>query len=598
MYKYYLKLLCVEHILVHPVERLFNAGAGRGQIDAQMAGAVEHHAVLHGSTDGPAGFLHVLNGLAVGGAPVGAVHKEHIGAFGLCHMDTLEVLCDVVAGEIHIAGQRLTELVGPLIALGAVGTDEGVHREDVHGVIVAEGGFLLDAVTPPRVINDMIAADETGEVEGLGGGVEGGSAHPGVLTDGLGGDVLVAGEDDVRPDLVGYDVDIILFVQLHGLFQLPALPDAAAGVVGAAQDGGVDVLFGEVLFHVGVIHPPDAILVLHQRGVDDVIAVVGQAAGEADVGGAVDQHLVAPGADAVQCADDAAQHTVLVTDGLGGQTRDVVASLLPADDGAVVFGRRVKITESRVLDPLDDGLLDGGQADKVHVCHPHGDGIEAGLRCVGRKAFAQPVHGDGVPAMAVGQGGEIVLHGSSSCGCKKGFPQRESHRCRKSALDELDGLHLDGGLGLVVPVGGDGCDLVHDVHAGDDLAESGVLAVQMGCVLVHDEELAAGAVGVHAAGHADDAADVLDGVVDAIGGKLALDVPAGAAGAVAQRAAALDHKAGDDTVEGQAVVKAFLDQLFEILTGDGGNFLVQLDVDDAAVFHSNANHNATILLLC
>ena len=134
----------------------------------------------------------------------------------------------------------------------------------------------------------MIAADETGKVEGLGGGVEGGSAHPGVLTDGLGRDVLVAGEDDVRPDLVGYDVDIILFVQLHGLFQLPPLPDAAAGVVGAAQDGGVDVLFGEVLFHVGVVHPPDAILVLHQRGVDDVIAVVGQAAGEADVGGAVD----------------------------------------------------------------------------------------------------------------------------------------------------------------------------------------------------------------------------------------------------------------------------------------------------------------------
>ena len=28
-----------------------------------------------------------------------------------------------------------------------------------------------------------------------------------------------------------------------------------------------------------------------------------------------------------------------------------------------------------------------------------------------------------------------------------------------------------------------------------DLAESGVLAVQMGCVLMHDEELAAGAVG-------------------------------------------------------------------------------------------------------
>ena len=115
---------------------------------------------------------------------------------------------------------------------------------------------------------------------------------------------------------------------------------------------------------------------------------------------------------------------------------------------------------------------------------------------------------------------------------------------------------------------------------------------------MHDEELAACAVGVHAAGHADHTAGVLEGVIDAVSGKLALDVPARAAGAGAQRAAALDHKARDDTVEGQAVVKAFLDQLFEILTGDGGNFLVQLDVDDAAVFHSNANHNATILLLC
>ena len=166
------------------------------------------------------------------------------------------------------------------------------------------------------------------------------------------------------------------------------------------------------------------------------------------------------------------------------------------------------------------------------------------------------------------------------------------------ALDELHGLHLDRGGGLVVPVGAHSGDLVHDIHAGHDLAKGGILAVQVGCVLVHDEELAAGTVGVHAAGHADDAADVLDGVVDAVGGKLALDVPAGAAGAVAQRAAALDHEVGDDAVEGQAVVEALTDQLLEILTGDGGSFLVQLDVDDAAVFHSNANHNATILLLC
>ena len=91
---------------------------------------------------------------------------------------------------------------------------------------------------------------------------------------------------------------------------------------------------------------------------------------------------------------------------------------------------------------------------------------------------------------------------------------------------------------------------------------------------------------------------MLDGVVHTVCSELALDVPARAAGAVAQRAAALDHKTGDDTVEGQAVIEALADQLLEILTGDGGDFLIQLNVDDAAVFHSNANHNATILLLC
>ena len=113
---------------------------------------------------------------------------------------------------------------------------------------------------------------------------------------------------------------------------------------------------------------------------------------------------------------------------------------------------------------------------------------------------------------------------------------------------------------------------------------------------MHDEELAARAVGAHAARHADDAAGMLDGVVDAVGGKFALDAPARAAGAVPQRAAALDHETADDAVEGQAVVKALIDQLLEVLTGEGGSLLVQLDVDHAAVFHSNTNHIALILL--
>jgi len=173
----------------------------------------------------------------------------------------------------------------------------------------------------------------------------------------------------------------------------------------------MDVFFLQVLFHIGEIHPPDAVLILHQRGVDGLVAVVLQALGEADVGGAVDQHFVAPGADAVQRTDDAAQHTVLVADVLRLQAGDAVAGLVPADDAVKVLRRGLKIAEGRVLGALDDGFLNGGHGGEVHVRHPHGDGIEAFLRGSGRKAVAlQAVHRNGVPAAAVNDRSEIVFH--------------------------------------------------------------------------------------------------------------------------------------------------------------------------------------------
>ena len=122
------------------------------------------------------------------------------------------------------------------------------------------------------------------------------------------------------------------------------------------------------------------------------------------------------------------------------------------------------------------------------------------------------------------------------------------------------------------------------------MAEGSVAAVQVGCILVHDEELAAGGVRVHGAGHADDAAGMLNGVDDAVLQELTLDVPARAAHAGALRAAALDHKAGDDAVEGQAVVKALLDQLLKVFAGDGSCLGVQLNVDGLAVLHRDTDH--------
>src|SRR3990170_1190042 len=95
--------------------------------------------------------------------------------------------------------------------------------------------------------------------------------------------------------------------------------------------------------------------------------------------------------------------------------------------------------------------------------------------------------------------------------CRKNRPAMLLRR-----LDDLDGLHLVADA-----------DLVHDLHARGDLAEDRVLAVEEVGRGQRDVELAARRVGALAAGHGEDAADVLLLV------ELGLDGVPGTAAAVA-----------------------------------------------------------------
>ena len=100
------------------------------------------------------------------------------------------------------------------------------------------------------------------------------------------------------------------------------------------------------------------------------------------------QHLIPAGADAVQCADHAAQHAVFIADVLRLQAGDPVGLALPADDGIIISIRRGKVAVQRVLRPLQNGLLHAGGGGKVHICHPHGDGVKPLFRGGGRKTGA------------------------------------------------------------------------------------------------------------------------------------------------------------------------------------------------------------------
>ena len=79
-------------------------------------------------------------------------------------------------------------------------------------------------------------------------------------------------------------------------------------------------------------------------------------------------------------------------------------------------------------------------------------------------------------------------------------------------------------------------------------------------------------------------------VVHPVEEELALDAVAWAAHAGALRAAALDHKTGNNAVEDQSVIEPLIRKEDEIIHGLRGNVRVELCGDDTAVFHFDGNN--------
>ena len=110
---------------------------------------------------------------------------------------------------------------------------------------------------------------------------------------------------------------------------------------------------------------------------------------------------------------------------------------------------------------------------------------------------------------------------------------------------------------------------------------------------MHDEELAAGGIGHHCARHRQDAASMLEIVGNAVHFELALDRVAGAAYADALGVAALDHKAANDAVEDNAVIKLILYQRDKVVDRVGCNLGIKLGLYDIAVFHFDCYYRIT-----
>ena len=267
---------CVEYVFVQAFKGLLHTAERQSQVHAYVARAEEGSPVLPRHADVPAGLDKLVQGLAVAAAPVVAVEEEHIGALRLGNAHAVKALGYVPAGEVNVAGQHLPQLGEPLVTLRLVRAYQGVHAQHVHVVVVRQRALLLHPLAQPLVVDYVVAAHKSGQVEGLAGRVHGRGAAARVLTDGLGGYVSVAAEDYVRPYLVGHHVDVVLLAQLHEALDLPALPHPAGGVVRRAEHGRVDAVLYYLPLHILEIHAPDAVLVQLERAVHHLVAIVAQ----------------------------------------------------------------------------------------------------------------------------------------------------------------------------------------------------------------------------------------------------------------------------------------------------------------------------------
>ena len=90
---------------------------------------------------------------------------------------------------------------------------------------------------------------------------------------------------------------------------------------------------------------------------------------------------------------------------------------------------------------------------------------------------------------------------------------------------------------------------------------------------------------------------MLKRVVKSILAELTLNGISRASHSVSVRAAALDHKAVNDSVENQSVIKTFFYQTYKIIYCVRSNLRIELGLHDIAIFHGYCNNRIIHIII-
>ena len=126
----------------------------------------------------------------------------------------------------------------------------------------------------------------------------------------------------------------------------------------------------------------------------------------------MEQDLVPGSGERLDRAGDTAVDPVLIADIVPFESDETVARGLPVYDALVVFIPRLEVAVERVLCALNHSRWNSGTGGKIHIRHPHGNGIKPflwGGRLISPNLVADAIHGNGIHAAAINDGSEIVL---------------------------------------------------------------------------------------------------------------------------------------------------------------------------------------------
>ena len=227
-------------------------------------------------------------------------------------------------------------------------------------------------------------------------------------------------QNNVRPDLIADDINIILFEKGICSLELLPLPDAPAGIMGRAENRRVNIPTADLLLHILIIHTPDPVLIPHKRTVDDLIAIVPESTCKTDISRCVHKHLVAARTEDIESTDQPPKHPVLISDTFGSKPSDPVPGLLPSNNRIKIFPSGTEITKGRMRDPLINRPGNCRTDRKIHIRHPHRNHIKTIFRTLRRKTahISDGIYRHGIMPPTIHNGCKIIFHNNN----KTAFP--------------------------------------------------------------------------------------------------------------------------------------------------------------------------------